>query len=101
MAMRSFRRISLHSRQRCYSFCAKQHSLQIVPPLLTMDKPPDNRTQCAQPEQDARAGLNLETQTALVGRLRIALEVEDPAEDPDETDRRCDRIADINRKQPE
>src|SRR5215212_4823589 len=97
MATRSFRRMSVDSIKRgadsILGYAARL--------LLGMDKTPADCADRAKPENGRGRRLNAETRAALVGRLRIAGHVQDAAGDPHNADGGCQRVAHIEREQPE
>src|SRR5487761_2409453 len=70
-------------------------------PPSGMNKAPGDCAKRTEPEQDGGAGLNPKAQPALVGGFCGAGHVKSAAEDPDQTKRSRDHIADVDRKQPE
>lgn len=61
----------------------------------------DNSCDCADEQQDARGRLDEESGQALLHRLGVAGGINDAADDPDESERRSDNVAEVNRAQPE
>ena len=72
-----------------------------APQVSSMNQAPDDGAERAQPENARCQRLDAETTPALVGGLRIAGHVESAAGDPEQGDRGCDGIADVDRKQPQ
>src|ERR1700761_9442770 len=69
--------------------------------LSNADHLQDDRAERAQPKRDAGSRLDAETQAAFCGRTRITDQIENAADNPDQTEygRAC--VADIDREQPE
>src|SRR5215471_5598324 len=66
-----------------------------------VNQPPDDHAQRAEQQHDAGGRLDAEAGAAFLHGIRIADHVEDAADDPDDADRGGDRVADIDREQPE
>ena len=64
------------------SFCFR--GWDDYPAFSCVNEAPDDGAQRTQPEQASRDGLNPKAGAALVGGLRIAGQVEDAADDPDQ-----------------
>src|ERR1700737_3793062 len=97
MATRSFRRMSLHSRD----WVLLQYLFVTGLVVSCMNEAPDDRAQRAHPKNGGSGGLNRKASPAFIGGLRITGHVKDAAGDPDQAKRCRDCIADVDRKQPE
>src|ERR1700680_2444138 len=90
MATRSFKRMSVHSRNLQYGSSY----------FLGMHDAPDDGAERTQPQNDRSGGLDSKATPALFGGPRIAGQVKEAAGDPDQAQHGRGGIADIDREQP-